>query len=40
MPMQYKDPPVPAEVIHLMEYTDTSPVTSTQKGAWTDQDVL
>ena len=40
LPTQHKDPPAPAEVVHLMEYLDTSPVTSTQIRNWTDQDVI
>ena len=35
---QHKEPPAPAEVVHLMEYLDTSPVTSTQIRNWTEQD--
>ena len=34
----HKDPPAPAEVVHLMEYLNTSPVTSTQIRNWTEQD--
>ena len=34
----HKDPPAPAEVVHLMEYLNTSPVTSTQIKNWTEQD--
>ena len=33
-----KEPPKPAEVVNLMEYLDTSPVSSAQIHLWTDQD--
>ena len=33
-----KEPPKPAEVIHLMEYLEASPVSSTQIRMWTDHD--
>ena len=32
------DPPIPCEVIHLMEYLDASPTTSAQIETWTDHD--
>ena len=35
-----KEPPKPAEVMHLMEYLDSSPVSSAQIRTWTDQDPL
>ena len=35
-----KDPPKPAEMIHLMEYLDSSPVSSTQIKTWTDHDPI
>ena len=38
LPVSRKDPPKPPEVIHLMEYLDTSPVSSGQIRAWTDCD--
>ena len=31
-------PPKPADVIHLLEYLDSSPVTSIQVQSWTDRD--
>ena len=34
------DPPKPAEVIHLMEYLDTSPVTSARIKSWTEHDPI
>ena len=33
-----QEPPKPPEVVHLMEYLDTTPVTSKQIGDWTDHD--
>ena len=38
LPATREEPPRPAEVIHLMEYLDASPVTSSQIRLWTDQD--
>ena len=38
LPVTRAEPPKPAEVVHLMEYLDTSPVTSLQIRLWTDQD--
>ena len=40
LPLQVSSssPPKPADVIHLLEYLDTSPVTSTQVRSWTDRD--
>ena len=38
LPVTRTEPPKPAEVVHLMEYLDTSPVTSSQIRLWTDQD--
>ena len=38
LPVTRVEPPKPAEVVHLMEYLDTSPVTSSQIRLWTDQD--
>ena len=35
-----KEPPKPAEMIHLMEYLDTSPVSSAQIRAWTERDPI
>ena len=35
-----KDPPKPAEMINLMEYLDSSPVSSTQIKTWTDHDPI
>ena len=35
-----KDPPKPTEMIHLMEYLDTSPVSSAQIRAWTERDPI
>ena len=32
------DPPIPCEVIHLMEYLDASPTTSAQIETWTNHD--
>ena len=38
--MLRKDPPKPAESIHLMEYLDSSPVSSAQIKAWTEHDPI
>ena len=38
LPVTRTEPPKPVEVVHLMEYLDTSPVTSSQIRLWTDQD--
>ena len=35
-----KDPPKPAEMTQLMEYLDSSPVSSTQIKTWTDHDPI
>ena len=35
-----KEPPKPAEMIHLMGYLDTSPVSSAQIRAWTERDPI
>ena len=40
LPMTREEPPRPAEVVHLMEYLDASPVTSSQIRLWTDQDPI
>ena len=34
------EPPKPAEVVYVMEYFDTSPVTSSQIRRWTEKDVV
>ena len=39
-PGSKKEPPRPPEVVHLMEYLDSSPVSSAQIRTWTDQDPL
>ena len=39
-PGSKKEPPKPAEIVHLMEYLDSSPVSSAQIRTWTDQDPL
>ena len=38
LPVSREEPPKPQEVVHLMEYLDTTPVTSKQIGDWTDHD--
>ena len=38
LPVTREEPPRPAEVIHLMEFMDASPVTSLQIRLWTEQD--
>ena len=38
IPSPQKDTPKPAEVVHLMEYLETSPVSSAQVRVWTDRD--
>ena len=38
LPLTREEPPRPPEVVHLMEYLDASPVTSSQIRLWTDQD--
>ena len=40
LPVTRAEPPKPAEVVHLMEYLDTSPVTSSQIRLWTNQDPI
>ena len=39
-PLSQKEPPELAKVMHLMEYLDSSPVSSAQIWTWTDQDTL
>lgn len=38
LPTTLQEVPRPAEVVHLMEHLDTSPVTSSQIRTWTDND--
>ena len=38
LPETRSEPPKPAEVVYLMEYLDTSPVTSNQIWRWTEKD--
>ena len=38
LPETRTEPPKPAEVVYLMEYLDTSPVTSRQIRRWTEKD--
>ena len=38
LPETRTEPPKPAEVVYLMEYLDTSPVTSSQIRRWTEKD--
>ena len=40
LPEMRTEPPKPAEVINLMEYLDTSPVTSSQICMWTEKDTV
>ena len=40
IPCSRKDPQNPVEVVHLMEFLDTSPVSATQIQTWTDHDPL
>ena len=38
LPIARNEPPKPADVVHLMEYLDSSPITSSQIRVLTDQD--
>ena len=38
LPVSSAEPPRPPEVIHLMEYLDASPLSSSRIHTWTDQD--
>ena len=38
IPTVCMEPPKPADVVHLMEYLDSSPTTSSQIRVWTDRD--
>ena len=38
LPSTRKEPPKPADIVHLMEYLDSSPITSSQIRVLTDQD--
>ena len=40
LPTTLQDVPRPAEVVHLMEHLDTSPVSSSQIRSWTDNDPI
>ena len=40
LPVTREEPPKPAEVIHLMEVMDASPLTSSQIRVWTEQDPI
>ena len=38
LPSTVTEPPTPAEVVHLLEFLDASPVTVTQVRQWTARD--
>lgn len=40
LPTESPEPPKPAEVVHLMEHLDSSPLTSAQIRSWTDTDPI
>ena len=39
LPSDMRETPIPAEVIHLMEHLDATPLSSSQIRQWTDQDL-
>ena len=40
LPETRAEPPKPAEVVYLLEYLDTSPMTSNQIRKWTEKDIV